>query len=179
MINLLPPEIKNRYKKLSKLYLTIVIFITIAVSLILGGLSLMTYSIIQNNAINEKEAIVAQLLSSHKQNSAVIEKAAFIESRINRQNRYQEKKRWEELLEAIALSTPVNTRLTTTDINIKESKITLVGESADQRSIILFRDKLLADSHWFSKAEIITINDDPTATKLVFTISLNIGNANE
>jgi len=177
MINLLPPEIKQKEKLASKVYAVISLY-TVAASLIaLACAGVWTYRFILENSLLDKQGQLASLETASKTNAELLDRAAFIKSRLTNQANYQDEIDWAELLGKLASYTPTSIQLTDLSINSSTASATLGlnGLANSRRDIILFKDKLNSSKE-FTQAEITALSDrDKTGSQpFSFTIQAAI-----
>lgn len=160
MLNLLPPEIRQRYQVRSKLFMFSSIYLVIIVGLVLGVLGLATYNQTRKGVIGELKAQVATFATERQRSEELVQKAAFIEDRLKSAATYQEKILWDEILTELANSTPTDITITTIHVDTKDNqpKINVSGTTKNRRSIILMRDKI-TDSPKFAGTILQTITD--------------------
>jgi len=146
MLNLLPPEIKQRQRTKSLFYSLTSIYVIILVLLGLGVAGLTTWKFVLQTEISSKQSRVDQLSSQRQGKKEVIAQAAFIEDRMKVAKQFQESRQWETMLNTVAEATPVDVELTKLALTTAESTKTLTlsvaGTTNNRRSIVLFRDKL-------------------------------------
>lgn len=176
MLNLLPPEVKQRQKARSHLYIFTVTYLVVVAGLILGSLGLATLNLTRKSAISELKTRIESYASQRQRNEDLVLKAAFLEDRLRSSSTYQEKKSWDAVLDEVASSTPTNVTLSSlrVDTNGVTPKISVNGETNDRRAIILFRDKL-ADSTLFGVSSIQAMADVVSAGGVkTFTFSIDV-----
>ncbi|MEX0594720.1 MAG: PilN domain-containing protein [Patescibacteria group bacterium] len=176
MLNLIPPEIKQRHKTRSKLYSITVIYIVIAALFILGPIALATYQFVQNSQITDKLSEIDSINAQIGQSKDVSDKLAFIESRVSGATSYQEQRSWDGYLKTIASSTPTTVQLTS--ITLDDGKIAapmfkVAGKSSNRRSIVLFKDKLTTNE-LISAAVFENLSESSNESGKVFLFSLAI-----
>lgn len=143
MINLLPPEVKQRHIVSSRIYTLTLLYIVVLVILGLGAVALGTYNLTLGGTRSEREATLASLVAEKEKYSKLISQAAFVEDRLKTAKTYQETRKYEEVLDYVATSTPVDVQVTGINITVNEKvSLTITGETRERRSVILFRDKL-------------------------------------
>jgi len=175
MLNLLPPEIKDQRRIKSLLYSTFVTYIVVAVAIGLGLAGLVTWGLVQQSEITNRQGDIQQLASQRRAKEALISKASFIEDRLKAASSFQEKRQWELILDEIATATPTNTILTGIRVAKTETDqidLSISGTTTDRRSIVLFRDKLEA-SETVSKATILSLSETTVNDRKEFRFSLS------
>mgnify|MGYP000713441410 CR=1 FL=1 len=175
MVNLLPPEIKNRYRVASRLYLITLCYFMLIVVMALSIAGLFTYNYRTQISLQNNQAELESLVSQRQREAEITTKAAFIEDRLKANAQYQEKVEWEDILAKLASATPTNVQLTNIQTDISAGTVNLDGVTGDRRAIILFRDRLTQDKI-FPGAEIKSIAEvaEETGKKFTFSLSLEV-----
>jgi len=176
MINLSPPEIKQRKGLKSLVYVVTMAYFVIASLLVLGLAGLATYNFTQKIALDNQKAELDRLTEVKNKDKALISQAAFIQNRVKNVANYRSTYDWNQVLSSLAQSTPTNTQLTSVKISGDASKppiINITGSSADRRSIILFKDKLAITSP-FTGASITAMAEPASDETKSFTFSISV-----
>lgn len=176
MLNLLPPEIKEQRRVKSLLYSTIVAYVLIAVAIGLGLAGLATWSFVQQSEIGGLQSDIQNLSSQRRSKEAIISTASFVEDRLRAASSFQEKRRWELILDEVAAATPIDTTLSSTRFATTTTgqtiDVSISGITSDRRSIVLFRDKL-EEAETMTQTTILSISDLSDVTKKEFRFSLS------
>src|SRR3989344_682901 len=175
MINLVPPEIKQRKGLKSLVYVVTLAYIVVASVLVLGLAGLATYNYTQKIYLGSQQAELDRLAAEKNKDKTLLSQAAFIQDRVKNAATYKALYDWNAVLDAIAQSTPTNTRLTSIKISgdaTKPPTVAISGESADRRSIILFKDKL-ALTKPFDGAGITSLTESSSETNETYTFSIS------
>ncbi len=181
MINLVPPEIKQRKGVKSLIYVITSIYFVLSAGLVLGLVGLATYNYSQKIYLGSQQAELDRLNVEKNKNKTLFDQAAFIESRVKNAATYQSSYDWNQVLNSIAESSPINTRLTALKITTDPSKpptITLNGQSADRRAIILFKDKLSITKP-FSGADITALTESTAGANKTYTFTISVSIINK
>lgn len=176
MINLVPPEIKQGKGLKSLVYAVSLVYFVLAAVLVLGLAGLATYNYTKKIALFDQQAELERLASEKNKDKTLQNQAAFIQNRVKNAVSYQSSYDWNQVLTSIAQSTPTNTRLTSIKVASVENKpptIAVSGESADRRSVILFKDKLAATKP-FDGVGITVLTESATETKKTYTFAISI-----
>jgi len=174
MINLLPPEIKSRYKVRSKLYSISVAYIIIASIFILGPIALATYNFIQDSQIAGIDSQIEQLKAQIGKSKDINTQLAFVENRTNSAAQYQEQKDWPDYFDHISAALPAPVTLSNIAlVSGQKTTFSVAGKSDDRRSIILYRDKLIDDED-IESAEFTNLKETIQQEVKVFDFSINI-----
>ena len=176
MINLVPPEIKQRKGLKSLVYVVTLAYIVISSALVLGLAGLATYNYTQKIYLGSQQAEIERLAADKNKDKTLLSQAAFVQNRVKNAATYRSSYDWNLVLNAIAESTPSNTHLTSIKISSDATKpptITLSGESTDRRSIILFKDKL-ATNKLIASAGITTLTESTSETNKTYTFSISV-----
>lgn len=176
MINLVPPEIKQRKGLKSLVYVVTLAYIFISSALVLGIAGLATYNYTQRIYLGSQQAEIERLSAERNKDKALIGQAAFVQSRVKNASTYRSGYDWNLVLNAIAESTPSNTQLTSIKISSDTTKpptTTMSGKSTDRRSIILFKDKL-ATSKLIANSSITSLTESASETDKTYTFSINV-----
>lgn len=174
MVNLLPPEIKNRYRLSSRLYLITLGYFVAIVVMVLGIAVLYTVNYSKEISLQAKQTELDALAAERQRQGEFTTKAAFIEDRLKASGQYLETVKWEEILGKLASATPTNVQLTSIQVGVATETINIDGQTPDRRAIILFRDRLAQDKT-FPTVEIVSIAEVATETSKIFTFSLKLG----
>jgi Tfp pilus assembly protein PilN len=178
MINLLPPEHKQRNRIASLSYLIALVYIIVGVVVFVGAAALATYNLTASADIAGKEDRIAALSEQKDKNSEIATKANFISDRISSRGTYQESFAWEGTLDSIAKATPSEVRLkgikSTIDSKSKKVTIILQGISSDRRSVLLFRSKL-SEEKMFTAPFIQQLNEIAANTTKEFDFTIELG----
>lgn len=178
MINLLPPEHKQRNRIASLSYLVALVYIIVGVVISLGAAALATYNLTASATISGKEDRIAALSEQKNKNNEIATKASFINDRITSRSTYQESFEWEDVLTTIADATPSEIRLkgVKSAIDTKSKKVTLTiqGTSSDRRSVLLFRSKL-SEEKLFTAPFIQQLNELSNDNKKEFDFTIEMG----
>jgi Tfp pilus assembly protein PilN len=178
MLNLLPPEYKERYKVYSRAYGVALVYFVILVLIGLSIVGIATYGFIQQGQISDKETQLASLNSQKATYNETAAKAAFIEDRLNSNAQYQDQQDWNSVLGSIAASTPSDVQLTsikTALINQTTPTVTVTGSTANRRSIVLFKDKLATASGIKAPTlQSMTEKTDGSSKTFDFTITMGV-----
>lgn len=173
MLNLLPQEVKDRYKYHSKLYSLGLAYILILVVLGLGAIGIATYNLTVAASLGQKQTEIDVLAAQKQKKTDVTDKAAFIEDRMEGAAAFQEKTQWEKILQQVADATPTNIQLTTTKVST--TGIDISGKTTDRRAIVLFSDRLSTQPN-LSGAAIQSITDEVAdGGPKSFTFTINAG----
>jgi Tfp pilus assembly protein PilN len=175
MINLVPPEIKQRKGLKSLVYVVTLAYIVIASALVLGLAGLATYNYSQKIVLDGQQAELDRLAADKTKDKSLISQAAFVQDRVKNASTYKSSYDWNLVLDSIAQSTPTNTRLTSIKVTgdaTKPPTIAISGESSDRRAIILFKDKL-ALTKPFNGAGITSLTESAAGTSKTYTFSIN------
>lgn len=179
MINLLPSEVKQRRRHLSRLYLLTFVYILVSAVSVLGAIGLFSYNFSQNRQISDKEEQISQVDAQKSAQKEIVDEAIFIEDRLNNSSSYQDKTKWDDLLSQVAEATPTDVQLTNLKLAADANKpisLSLSGKTVDRRSIVLFKDKLSKDGH-YSLVEITNISDTgDSSNSFTFNITAQINN---
>lgn len=148
MLNLLPPEIKSRHRTRSRLYSITVFYIIVAAIFVLGPIAAITYNFVQSSNVADIESEISQIKSQIGKSQDINNKLAFIENRVSGVTQFKEQKDWNDYLKAISSTIP--SPVIVSSIKLESGPeagptFTVIGNSGDRRSIILYRDKLLED----------------------------------
>lgn len=174
MINLLPPEIKNRYKVRSKVFGVATIYIIVLAIIGAGLAGVFFFNLLDQSIISNKESDLSALQNQTKQNDSLTTQAAFVESRVSAASQYQESVLWDETMTKIANFTPTNVQLSSIKIGIDSTKkiatVSMSGSSPDRRSIILFKDKLATEKTYLSP--VIQSMSESSATDGEYTFGI-------
>lgn len=176
MINLVPPEIKQRKGLKSLVYVVTLSYFVISLVLVLGLAGLATYNYTQKIYLSSQQAELDRLAAEKNKDKSILSQAAFVQSRVKGATTYQSSNDWNQVLVSIAQSTPTNTRLTSVRIASADNKsptVTISGESTDRRSVILFKDKLLITKP-FSGAGITSLTESTSETNKTYTFSISV-----
>lgn len=174
MINLLPPEHKQKEATYSRLYALLGVYVLVVFLLGLGAAGLATYNLTTGSTINERQQTVDNLAVQRAAHKSETAKAAFIEDRIKQATTYSETRQWEAVLDAVAATVPSEIQLTSIKASTGTSKVVslvLAGQTTDRRSIVLFRQKLASDTK-FTGASLQTITDATINGKSGFTFTI-------
>lgn len=175
MLNLLPLEVKQQRRVKSQLYSVTLIYILVLVALTLGAIGLTTWGFIQQTEIDSKQERIAQLTSQRQTKNDVINKAAFIEDRLNSASQFTETRHWEDILNEVASSTPTDMTLAAITVALSpetgQTSVTLGGATSDRRSIVLFRDKIESSEH-FTNSTIQSLSESAGEGGKLFTFTL-------
>lgn len=177
MINLVPPEIKKRKGVRSLTYVVTLCYIVLTVLLLLGLAGLATYNYTQKIALGSQQAELDRLIAEKNQHQTILSQAALIQNRVKSAAGYQSAYDWNQILTAVASSTPTNIRLTSIKIASDAAKpptVAITGETGERRSIILFKDKL-ALTKPFSGASIASITESTADNNKTYTFSMSVG----
>jgi len=187
MINLVPPEIRQRKNLKSLAYIITTTYVLILSVLALSWAGLSTYNYTQKVYLGNQQSEIDRLDAEKNKDRVLQSQAALIQNRLNNAATYQSSHDWEQVLDAIAESTPTTTSLTSIKAAVVVNKpptVTVTGQSPDRRSIILFKDRL-AVTNPFESVSITALTDTTTANNdassksptsgFTFTISINIG----
>lgn len=177
MINLVPPEIKKLKGVRSLGYVLTLGYIVVTAALLLGLAGLATYNYTQKTALGSQQTELDRLTAGKNQHKALLSQAAFIQNRVKSAASYKGAYDWNQVLTAVASSTPTNIRLTSIKISSEDGKpltIAIGGETGERRSIILFKDKL-ALTKPFSGASISSITESTADNKKTYTFSMSVG----
>ncbi len=174
MLNLLPPEVKQRYHYASIVYSTSVAYVLILAVLGLGFTALTTYNYVQSSSLSEKQAKVSQLKKTRQSKIALSKEAGFIEDRLKASTSLPDKRQWTDIINRLASATPTAIVLKSTKIAVQKDETvtaTLSGTTKDQRAIVLFRDKLEADEH-YEKVSIQSISESGSPEDKSYSFTL-------
>lgn len=181
MINLLPPELKHRYHLYSRLYSLTIMYIFVLVLLGLGAAALATYNFTQSISVASKQSQADQLAQNQKKYQALATQAAFIQDRLSVNKLFTETNDWSALLNSLAPATPDGVKLTTVKASVATDRsvsLILTGQTADRRLIILFNDKLAANT-LFTDPQISAIDDQSSNNQKQFTFTITTKLANQ
>lgn len=173
MINLLPPEIKNKERQASRVYSLISFYIIIGSIIALATAGVWTYRFILESQLTDKQGQLSSLESAAKSNSSVLDQAAFIKNRLEAEANYQDSTDWVALLDQIASDTPATIQLTNLHLDRSSSAFSLGinGLASSRRDIVLYKDKLNASSLYMN-AEITAVNDRDNASAQPFSFTI-------
>lgn len=175
MLNLLPSEIKDRYRDKSRVYSLALAYIMLLVLTGLSAAGLATWNYIQQANISNKQGQMDQLRSEKQSKNELTIKAAFVEDRVKSVSQFRENQEWEAILDNVAAATPIGVQLDSMKVSIAKAvnstTITLGGATTDRRTIVLFRDKL-ASLDYLSDVALQTLNESeaPSGKNFLFTI---------
>jgi Tfp pilus assembly protein PilN len=174
MINLLPPEHKQKEAIYSRLYALVGVYVLVVFLLGLGAAGLAGYNLTTGTTINDRQQKVDALAGQRAAHKSETTKAAFIEDRIKQAATYTETRQWETVLDAVAATVPSEIQLTSikaTTSTTKAVSLVLAGQTTDRRAIVLFRQKLASDKK-FTGASLQTITDATVNSKSGFTFTI-------
>lgn len=177
MINLLPPEIKQKRHAKSHLYAVTVFYITGLAIIVLGSAALLTYNLTMHSTIDGLNGQIQTLARQRVNQDAVISQAAFLEDRIKNVGSYHESAKWDDILDQIAQATPTDTQITDIKMSQQTDKgtvFTLTGSTATRRSIVLFADKL-NENKSFTNATISSITESNSTASKTFQFVISLG----
>ena len=177
MINLVPPEIKQGKGLKSLVYAVSLVYFVLAAVLLLALAGLATYNYTQKIALSGQQTELDRLTAAKNKDKTLQNQAAFIQNRVKNATSYQSSYDWNQVLAAIAQSTPTSTRLTSIKVAADADKpptVTMTGETGERRSIVLFKDKL-ALTKPFSGASISSITESTTDNIKTYTFSMSVG----
>jgi Tfp pilus assembly protein PilN len=179
MINLLPPESRQRYQVYSFIYTVITVYIFIVVALGLTAASLATYNFNQNANLAARQTKIDELKKTAKRDQDLAVKAGFIQDRLTSLTQFHDPNDWSKILSALAPATPNGVQLVSVKLAVKPDQtvsLSLQGTSTDQRLVILFKDKLASDKT-FTDPEITDLTQGATTgdqRMFTFTIEAKI-----
>lgn len=181
MLNLLPPENKEKYRAQSIVYGVSLTYIIIAVAIYLGGAAFATFNLTKQTSIGNAQEKLNALSQEKTKNTEIANKAALVEDRVKNRSTYQDTDKWDKILESIANDTPTNVQITsikTTTDSSNRLTISILGKANERRAVVLFQDKLSNDKT-FTATGIQSINQSTDATKTVydFTVQTSLGSA--
>ncbi|MEK7202418.1 MAG: PilN domain-containing protein [Patescibacteria group bacterium] len=177
MINLVPPEIKKRKGVRSLTYVVTLCYIVLTAVLLLGLAGLATYNYTQKIALGSQQAELDRLIAEKNQHKTILSQAALIQNRVKSAAGYQSAYDWNQILTAVASSTPTNVSLTSIKISSDQSKpptVAITGTTVERRSIILLKDKL-ALTKPFSGTSISSITESTADNNKTYTFSMSVG----
>ncbi|MDP3992987.1 MAG: PilN domain-containing protein [bacterium] len=177
MINLVPPEIKKLKGVRSLGFVLTLGYIVVTAALLLGLAGLVTYNYTQKIALGSEQAELDRLVAEKSKNKTIVDQAALIQNRVKSVANYKDAYDWNQVLVAVANSTPTNIRLTSIKVSSDADKpptVTMTGETGERRSIVLFKDKL-ALTKPFSGASISSITESTAENNKTYTFSMSVG----
>lgn len=175
MLNLLPPEIKQKYQATSKAYAISVFYVLILAVIGLGVVALETYNYNQQIDVNQKQSQLDTLNSAGLKSGVLEQQAAFIQDRLASSATYQDSTHWEDIISALANDTPSTAQLT--DVKLATAPtiiLTISGHANDARSPILFEQKLNQDKN-FTSAQITSLSQSDSNKLTVYTFIISVG----
>lgn len=178
MINLLPPEHKQRNRIASLSYLVALIYVIVGVVVFLGAAALATYNLTTSADITGKQDRISSLSEQKSKDNEIATMANFVSDRLSSRGTYQESFLWDDMFNTIANATPSGIRLKgiKTNVDAKSKKITATvsGVSADRRSVLLFRSKL-GEQKTISSPFIQQLNEVTTNDSKEFDFTIEMG----
>lgn len=171
-INLVPQEIKDRLVAKQAVYKMVLVYVFLLLALGAGVAWLTTSNLIKQNELESVKTELENTTTQSKQNQSLLAKAAFIENRLGSSASYRDSYHWDELLGAIAKSTPAHTQITS--LKVATGNIAIVsigGTTASSREVVLFRDKL-ATITGLAQPVITSINETKTEDGSSFSFTI-------
>ncbi|MEK7548617.1 MAG: PilN domain-containing protein [Patescibacteria group bacterium] len=173
MINLLPKNAKRAgahsgmLRKLTALYLLVTLVLGA------GAAGLFAYNQWLGAQTSQNQTELDELKKRRNANKDLVAEAAFINDRLKTETKYRDGRDWPAILDLAATVTPVDVRLTGLKFSGEAAAliITLTGESASRRSIILLKDKL-ANQNGVNSTEITTLAENKTGSVKNFTFTV-------
>jgi len=178
MINLLPEHYRKRQIIISRIYGLILVYVIVVTVLIIATVALTTWNQIQASEIENLTTEQKQLANKNKARTDLIEFVGAINSRIKVvETNIDSSIDWAQLLTSFAQIIPVDVTLTQFNANLLDTgelKISLNAKTPNQRSVFLFRKKLMLESR-VSGVKLTQFNkgDDETT----FSLELNYNNS--
>ncbi len=173
MLNLLPKEVKEKYHASTKAYGISVIYLIVIAVLGLGAAGLATFNYMQQVDIGNKQGDLQSLVSQQQKGSDITKQAAFLEDRLTASTRYQEKADWSATLGTIAGDIPTDVQLTSLKLT-DSSNLELSGQTTDQLSAILLKQRLTAEKN-FSNVTMTALTETKGDKGLVYTFTITFG----
>lgn len=177
MLNLLPAEYKNRFRAQSAVYGLSLTYFIIAVVVVLGAAVLATLNLTQTVRNSDIQGQIDELKNQKQRSREIALQASFLEDRLAQAATYQETSRWDKVLDQVANVTPTDVRLTSLKVDINTTKggtLNIAGETADRRSIVLFKDKLISQKE-LTGVILQSITETKATSGKMFTFTIQAG----